>query len=108
MSWKSLAEGRPFARLFLYLCCMKNTNLYTLIALFCITCFAACNNSPRSDYQELDLLSYGIPVSIQAPQDVEIGKEDYGVMQGVWVKGENHSSGIVVRSLWEAHMPLLS
>ena len=50
----------------------------------------SCKPSPLDDYQELDLLSYGMPITIKAPKDVEINKEDYGVMQGITVKGENY------------------
>ncbi len=42
------------------------------------------------EYQELDLLSYGMPITIKAPQEVEINKEDFGVMQGITVKGEKY------------------
>lgn len=49
-----------------------------------------CKNSPLDEYQELDLLSYGMPITIKAPQEVEINKEDFGVMQGITVKGDKY------------------
>ena len=52
--------------------------------------FTACKDSPQSKYQELDLLSYGMPIIIKAPSEVEVEKEDFGVMTGITVKGEGY------------------
>ncbi len=65
---------------------MKVNWIYFLGFLF----LASCKSSPISQYEDLNLLGHGIPVTIKAPPGVEIGKDDYGVMLGVWVKGENY------------------
>lgn len=35
-------------------------------------------------------MKYGLPISVLAPKDVEIGKDDLGVIQGAWIKGDGY------------------
>ena len=59
--------------------------LLTFITLMVI---CSCKSSPSSSYEELDLLSYGIPISIKAPPGAEVKKEDLGVILSVIVTGD--------------------
>ena len=47
----------------------------------------SCKSSPTSSYEEVDLLSYGMPISILAPPGVDVKKEDLGPIQSIIVKG---------------------
>lgn len=60
---------------------MKKLLVFTLFVSI-----LACKSSPTNGWQELDLLSHGLPVSIQAPADPEITKQDMGVWQDVTIK----------------------
>lgn len=44
---------------------------------------SACTSDPASDYKALNLTSYGIPLSIMAPDSVKITKEDWVTQQSV-------------------------
>ena len=54
--------------------------------------FAACKKDVMSDWQPTNLLPYGVPVSILAPDSVKVNSQDLGgVIQDVTVKGEDYS-----------------
>ena len=46
----------------------------------------SCKSDPVSEYKELDLLSYGVPLKIMAPDSSDIKKEDWITQQGVTIK----------------------
>lgn len=52
--------------------------------------FISCKGSSLNNYEEMDLLAYGMPVSIMAPVGATATKQDYGVMLDVVVKGERY------------------
>lgn len=52
--------------------------------------FFSCKGSPLSNYEEMDLLSYGMPISIKAPVGATATKQDYGVILDVVVKGDRY------------------
>lgn len=54
------------------------------------TLFISCKSSPVSDYQKLDLMKYGMPISIKAPADATVKKGDLGIMQDVEIKSGDH------------------
>ena len=58
--------------------------------LFLSLLIISCKGSTNSKYEELDLLSYGMPISIQAPAGAEVTKNDYGILLDVVVKGEKY------------------
>jgi hypothetical protein len=35
-------------------------------------------------------MKYGLPISVMAPEGVEIGKDDLGIIQGAWLKAEGY------------------
>ena len=49
--------------------------------------FFACNTEPASNWKELDLLSHGIPFSINAPDSVNVDVKDFGtIVKDVTIK----------------------
>ncbi len=64
---------------------MKFIHLFPLLLLLLVS---ACKNDPTSSYEELDLLSYGMAISVKAPPGAEVGKDDLGFVQGVWIKSD--------------------
>lgn len=67
---------------------MKNITLL----LFAILFFAACESEEKVNLQPLDLLEYGVPVTIMAPDSAEVKKSDFGpFMKDVTVrKGKDY------------------
>lgn len=57
---------------------------------FFILLLIACKSSPIADFKEIDLMKYGLPISVLGPENVEIGKDDLGPIQGAWIKGEGY------------------
>ncbi len=51
--------------------------------------FAGCQSEPQSDYKELDLLPYGLPVTIMAPDSTNVKSSSMGdgLMQDITVRG---------------------
>lgn len=51
---------------------------------------SACASDPLSDYKELDLLSYGVPLKVMAPDSAIVKKEDWISQKGVAItKGDD-------------------
>ena len=50
--------------------------------------FIACKPS-GSPHKPLDLLSEGLPLKINAPEDVEVSSSDLGIMKDVTIKNES-------------------
>lgn len=56
---------------------VKNNIMKNLIYLaFTILLLSACQSEPTSDWEEVDLLSKGMPIKVYAPKDVEIKASD--------------------------------
>ena len=53
----------------------------------------ACNSEPQSTLSELNLLEYGLPITVQAPDSAKVKKVDMGsIMKDVTIKhGEDYS-----------------
>ena len=64
---------------------MARLTIFTVLLLV-----FSCKNSPQSSYEELDLLSYGMPISVLAPPGAEVKKEDLGVIQSIIVSAEGY------------------
>jgi hypothetical protein len=63
----------------------------TTITIFLCTFLFGCTNEPTIKLNPQNLLSYGIPLTIMAPDSAEIKKEDWGSMLIVTVKkGKNY------------------
>lgn len=56
-----------------------------------ITCILliACKADPKSKYPKLDLMEYGFPLEIYAPEGAEVTKSDLGVMSDITIKGDD-------------------
>lgn len=67
---------------------MKRIILFSFIAL----CFAACQSEPGGHLKETDLMPYGIPVSIMAPDSAEIKADDLGggLIKDVTIRGKDN------------------
>ncbi len=51
----------------------------------------SCKGDKASKYPKLDLLSYGFPIEINAPEGAEIKKSDLGVMSDITIrKGDDY------------------
>lgn len=61
-----------------------------IILFIAIVLIFSCKSSPISDYKEVDLMKYGLPISVLAPEGVEIGRDDLGIIQGAWLKGDGY------------------
>ncbi len=57
---------------------------FTLLVLF----FSACNTGSTSNFKPKDLLEYGVPLTILAPDSVEVKKEDWIVRKGLSIRNE--------------------
>jgi hypothetical protein len=62
-----------------------------ILFYFIIVLLISCKSSPTSTYEEVDLLSYGMPISVLAPPGSEVKKEDLGPIQSIIVKGEQYN-----------------
>lgn len=49
--------------------------------------FAGCQTEPKSNWTELDLLSYGLPITVLAPDSTTVDASDLGVMKDVTLEG---------------------
>ncbi|MCB0548914.1 MAG: hypothetical protein KDD19_15145 [Phaeodactylibacter sp.] len=67
---------------------MKKTLLFSLIALF----FAACQSEPGGGLKETDLLSFGVPVTIMAPDSAVIKADDLGggLIRDITIRGADN------------------
>lgn len=67
---------------------MKKIFFFSLLAIH----FAACQNEPGGGLQEADLLAYGIPVTIMAPDSAVIRGGDLGggLIKDVTIRGEDN------------------
>lgn len=69
-----------------------------LLAGFALLFFTACQED-ASAWKETDLLAYGIPLTIDAPDSVQIESNDMvGSLQDVTVKGEGYNVQIFASS----------
>lgn len=61
------------------------------LLLFLLLALASCQSEPEDNYTELDLLKYGVPVTIMAPDSNTVKSSDLGgVMKDVTIKGEGN------------------
>lgn len=67
---------------------MKKISAYFLVLLF----FAACQKDANQSWQPFDLMPYNVPVSILAPDSVNVNAQNLGgVIQDVTVKAPGYS-----------------
>jgi hypothetical protein len=57
-----------------------------VFAILAATLFAACSDREESRLEELDLMSYGVPIVIEAPPDAEVKTMDLTFQQDITVK----------------------
>jgi len=64
--------------------------ILNVVLFLCLLIFA-CESDPKESYKELNLLSYGVPISIMAPDSAAVKKEDWIAQQGITVsKGDDY------------------
>lgn len=56
-------------------------------ALIIALLFTGCQTGPQSNWSELDLLSYGLPITVMAPDSTTVRTSDLGVMKDVTLEG---------------------
>lgn len=65
---------------------MLRSVVFVCFAAFIIT---ACSDREESKLEELDLMSYGVPIVIEAPPDAEVKTMDLTFQQDITVKAGN-------------------
>jgi hypothetical protein len=50
---------------------------------------AACSNSPDSGWKEVNLIDHGIPLTIKAPENLEVERSKLAFQEDITIKGEN-------------------
>jgi len=63
---------------------MKYIGLLVLLSFLMIDCKPA---SPTEGYQDLDLMSYGLPIKIKAPENAKVEFDNMGFVQDVTIQG---------------------
>jgi len=61
---------------------------YYILFAFLITVLACQNNAATSNLKPTDLLQYGIPITIMAPDSIVVKSGNLGFSQDVTIKGE--------------------
>ena len=51
------------------------------------TLLMGCQNDNKNNWQPLDLLEYGLPITVQAPDSTTVNASDLGIMQDVTLEG---------------------
>jgi hypothetical protein len=59
--------------------------IYLFCVIFLLSIFS-CKNAPENKYKDLDLMVYGLPIKIKAPEGAEVKVDDMGIVQDVTVK----------------------
>jgi hypothetical protein len=59
--------------------------IFSFLLVSCLI-LSSCTNDPLSDYKELDLMQYGVPLKIMAPDSADVKKEDWISQQGITIK----------------------
>ena len=57
----------------------------TLMVIFLLV-LSACQQAPKTDFKPLDLMSHGVPLTIQAPDGAAVKTTDMTVMKDITVK----------------------
>lgn len=66
---------------------MKYLGLFVLLSLLMMDCKPA---DPMEGYNDLDLMSYGLPIKIKAPADAVVKSENLGFIQDVTIQGDKN------------------
>ncbi len=62
-----------------------------IVLFFCMTSFLYCKNEVQEDLKPLDLLKWGIPITILAPDSAQVKTMDMGgLLKDVTIKGDNN------------------
>lgn len=62
------------------------------VCIFLVALFAACSQDQEDNWKPLDLLPYNVPVTILAPDSVDVNSESLaGVVQDVTLKAPGYS-----------------
>lgn len=64
---------------------MNTKNLFFALLLIGLS---SCKTEPVSNFKPLDLMSYGVPLTIKAPEGVKVTTDDLIVMQEVSIRGD--------------------
>ncbi len=67
---------------------IKIMKFYYILIACCLTLLACQDTASKSDLQPLDLLQYGIPITILAPDSVAVKSGNLSFSQDVTIKGE--------------------
>lgn len=65
-------------------------SLIILLLFACYSCGPSASSSSSSNFPDMDLMKYGMPIKIKAPEGATAEGSDLGVMKDVTVKGEDN------------------
>ncbi len=57
--------------------------------LFSIFVYSSCSHGNKDDFKQLDLISYGIPLKVKAPEGTIVKTEDMGIVKDITLKKGN-------------------
>ena len=66
---------------------MNGFNWNKSIYIFLFIGMVACTNNTQLQFGEKDLLQYGLPITIQAPDSIEVKTMDWLVQKDITIKG---------------------
>jgi len=62
------------------------SNRLVFVLAFILCCTSCQDKNSYPDLEELDMLSYGVPLKIKAPVDAEVEIDDLGIVQDITVQ----------------------
>jgi hypothetical protein len=65
---------------------MNNKIITVLVSMFLIMTSISCSNSKKDDFKQLDLITYGIPLKVKAPEGTIVKTEDMGIVKDITLK----------------------
>jgi len=68
---------------------MKTLIFYMFMLLFSIFVYSSCSHGNKDDFKQLDLISYGIPLKVKAPEGTIVKTEDMGIVKDITLKKGN-------------------
>lgn len=78
---------------------MKSYSKYLAIIICCVAVFASCTGDKAAALKPLDLLSYGFPVTIMAPDSADVEKSSMGIIDEVTIAGKGNYGMLVQSSM---------
>ena len=69
--------------------------LWLSLSLLFLLLFSCKNTTPDSKYNEFDLLSYGVPIEVHAPEGAKVSVDDLGIVKDITIVKDNYNIQIL-------------